>query len=50
MGAGAVIVVGVMVYDNWDTISSWGSSAANTVSNAGRGLVDGAKKLFGGLF
>lgn len=50
MGAGAVIVVGVMVYDNWDTISSWGSSAVNPIGNAGRGLVDGAKKLFGGLF
>lgn len=50
MGAGAVITVGTAIYDNWDTITDWGSSAASAVSDFGSSVVSGARDFIGGLF
>lgn len=61
MGAGAVLVAGVMVYENWDAISDVAGDAVDAVGDglaaAGEGLadlggsiVDGAGDLVGGLF
>lgn len=50
MGAGAVLTVGVVVYENWDTISDTASDAWEGAKSLGGGLVDGATDLFGGVF
>lgn len=46
VGAGAAITVGVVVYDNWDTVTDWGES----VVDFGGGIVEGVGDLVGGLF
>lgn len=57
MGAGALLVAGVAVYENWDTITDWGSSAVDTVGDGlskardlGESVVNGAADFIGGLF
>lgn len=47
MGAGAVITVGVVVYDNWDTITDFGGDVVDGLADFGGGIVDGASDIFG---
>ncbi|MGH3665514.1 MAG: hypothetical protein ACRDU8_05405 [Egibacteraceae bacterium] len=48
--AGAVIVTGVLIYENWDTISDWGEGAVDAVGDLGSSVVEGAGKLFDSIF
>lgn len=57
VGVGAAVTAGVLVYENRDTISAWGSKAAGAVADtgrkvaaSGREVVDGARKLFDSIF
>lgn len=50
VGIGAVVVVGVTVYENWDTITDWGASAVDTVSDFGSSVLNGARDLLDGIF
>lgn len=50
IGVGAAIVVGVTVYENWDTISGWAEDRWDAVSNVGSSVVDGARGLLDSIF
>jgi hypothetical protein len=45
-GAGAAITAGVLVYENWDTITDWGGAVADQAGD----VYDGVKDFIGGLF
>jgi hypothetical protein len=45
-GAGAAITAGVLVYENWDTITDWGGAVADGAGD----VYDGVKDFIGGLF
>ncbi len=49
-GAGAVVVVGVTVYENWDTISGWADRAWDGATGAASSVVGGAGRILSGLF
>lgn len=49
-GIGATIIVGVTVYENWDTISDWADSAWDGVTGVGSSVVEGAGRLLSRLF
>lgn len=61
VAAGATLTAGVIVYENWDTITDvgargvegakdLGSSVVDGAKDFGGSVVDGAKDLFGGIF
>lgn len=49
-GIGATVVVGVTIYDNWDTISGWADDAWDGITGTGASVVEGAGKLLSRLF
>lgn len=49
-GIGATLVVGVTVYENWDTVSGWAGDAWDGVTDVGASVVEGAGKLLSRLF
>ena len=49
-GVGAALVVGVAVYENWDTISGWAESGADAVGDGVSSVVKGAGRILGNIF
>ncbi len=49
-GVGAALVVGVTVYENWDTISGWAESGADAAGDGVSAVLKGAGMIAGSLF
>ena len=49
-GIGAAIVVGVVVYEKWDTISGWADSAADAIGDGVSSVVGGAGRFLVSIF
>ena len=49
-GMGAAIVVGVVVYEKWDTISGWADSTADAIGDGVSSVVGGAGRILGPIF
>ena len=50
IAAGAAITAGVLVYENWDSITDAASSAADWVGDKASSLADGARRVWDSIF